>query len=294
MGLYESLEKIVAKENIYVDEPMSKHTTFRTGGNADFLVIPQNKQEMIELLKLNVEKTIIGNGSNLLVKDGGIRGLVIKTTSLKNYEVNDNIIIAEAGVLLSKLSNIAKENGLTGLEFACGIPGTLGGAVMMNASAYGGETSNVVIETEYADLDGNVYKTTEHNFGYRKSMFTGSKYTILESKLKLEHGNKEEIENKMKELMKSRNEKQPVNMPSAGSTFKRGTDFITAKLIDEAGLKGYSIGGAKISEKHAGFIINKGNAKAEDILKLIEFVKQKVYEKFNVEIELEIEVLGED
>ena len=178
MGLYESLEKIVAKENIYVDEPMSKHTTFRTGGNADFLVIPQNKQEMIELLKLNVEKTIIGNGSNLLVKDGGIRGLVIKTTSLKNYTVDDDIIIAEAGVLLSKLSNIAKENGLTGLEFACGIPGTLGGAVMMNASAYGGETSNVVIETEYADLDGNVYKTTEHNFGYRKSMFTGREYFI--------------------------------------------------------------------------------------------------------------------
>ena len=294
MGLYESLEKIVAKENIYVDEPMSKHTTFRTGGNADFLVVPQNKQEMIGLLKLNVEKTIIGNGSNLLVKDGGIRGLVIKTTSLKNYAVDDDIIIAEAGVLLSKLSNIAKENGLTGLEFACGIPGTLGGAVMMNASAYGGETSNVVIETEYADLNGNVYKTTEHNFGYRKSMFTGSEYTILESKLKLEHGNKEEIENKMKELMKSRNEKQPVNMPSAGSTFKRPEGYFAGKLIEDSGLKGYKIGGAEVSTLHAGFVVNDGNATSEDILKLIKYIQNKVKNEFGVELEPEVKIIGND
>lgn len=294
MGLYESLEKIVAKENIYVDEPMSKHTTFRTGGNADFLVVPQNKQEMIGLLKLNVEKTIIGNGSNLLVKDGGIRGLVIKTTSLKNYTVDDDIIIAEAGVLLSKLSNIAKENGLTGLEFACGIPGTLGGVVMMNASAYGGETSNVVIETEYADLNGNVYKTTEHNFGYRKSMFTGSEYTILESKLKLEHGNKEEIENKMKELMKSRNEKQPVNMPSAGSTFKRPEGYFAGKLIEDSGLKGYKIGGAEVSTLHAGFVVNDGNATSEDILKLIKYIQNKVKNEFGVELEPEVKIIGND
>ena len=294
MGLYESLEKIVAKENIYVDEPMSKHTTFRTGGNADFLVVPQNKQEMIGLLKLNVEKTIIGNGSNLLVKDGGIRGLVIKTTSLKNDTVDDDIIIAEAGVLLSKLSNIAKENGLTGLEFACGIPGTLGGAVMMNASAYGGETSNVVIETEYADLNGNVYKTTEHNFGYRKSMFTGSEYTILESKLKLEHGNKEEIENKMKELMKSRNEKQPVNMPSAGSTFKRPEGYFAGKLIEDSGLKGYKIGGAEVSTLHAGFVVNDGNATSEDILKLIKYIQNKVKNEFGVELEPEVKIIGND
>lgn len=294
MRLYESLEKITAKENIYVDEPMSKHTTFKTGGKADFLVIPQNKAEMIELLKLNVEKTIIGNGSNLLVRDGGIRGLVIKTTALKNYVVEDNIIIAEAGMLLSKLSKIAKENALTGLEFACGIPGTLGGAVMMNASAYGGETSNVVIETEYADLKGNVYKTKEHNFGYRKSMFTGSEYTILESKLKLEHGNKEEIENKMKELMKSRNEKQPVNMPSAGSTFKRPEGHFAGKLIEDAGLKGYKIGGAEVSTLHAGFVINDGSATSEDILNLIKHIQNKVKNEFGVELEPEVKIIGSD
>lgn len=292
MSLYESLEKIIAKENIYVDEPMSRHTTFKTGGKADFLVVPQNKAEMIELLKLDVEKTIIGNGSNLLVRDGGIRGLVIKTTSLKNYVIEDDIIIAEAGMSLSKLSNIAKENALTGLEFACGIPGTLGGAVMMNASAYGGETSNVVIETEYADLKGNVYKTKEHDFGYRKSMFTGSEYTILESKLKLEHGNKEEIENKMKELMKSRNEKQPVNMPSAGSTFKRPEGYFAGKLIEDAGLKGYKIGGAEVSTLHAGFIINDGNATSEDILNLIKHIQNKVKNEFGVELEPEVKIIG--
>lgn len=294
MELYNLLEKITAKENIYVNEPMSKHTTFKTGGNADYLVIPQNKDELVEFLKLDVEKTIIGNGSNLLVRDGGIRGMVIKTTALKNYTVNKNIITSEAGILLSKLSNIAKDNSLTGLEFACGIPGTLGGAIMMNASAYGGETANVVLETEYADINGNIYKTSNHEFGYRKSMFTNTQYTILKSTLKLEYGNKEEIENKMKELMKSRNEKQPVNMPSAGSTFKRPDGYFAGKLIEDSGLKGYKIGGAKVSTLHAGFVVNDGNATSKDILNLIKHIQDKVKNEFGVDLEPEVRILGND
>lgn len=294
MGIYENLEKITAKENIYINEPMSKHTTFKTGGNADFLVIPQNINEMVELLKLDLPKTIIGNGSNLLVRDGGIKGLVIKTTSLKNYKVNENIIVAEAGILLSKLSNIAKDNSLSGLEFACGIPGTLGGAVMMNASAYGSETASVVIETKYADINGNIFKTRDHKFEYRKSMFTNTDYTILESTLKLEYGDKKEIETKMKELTKSRNEKQPISMPSAGSTFKRPEGFFAGKLIEDAGLKGHKIGGAEVSKLHAGFIVNSGKATSSDILELIKYIQNKVKNEFGVDLEPEVRIIGND
>lgn len=293
MEFLEILKNITSEENIFINEPMSKHTTFKTGGIADFLVIPQNKSEMVELLKLDIKKTIIGNGSNLLVKDGGIRGLVIKTTGLNNYKVEDDIIVAESGILLSKLSNIAKDNDLTGLEFACGIPGTLGGAVMMNASAYGGETSNVVVETEYADLNGNVYKTTNHEFGYRKSLFMEKSYIILESKIKLEKGNKEEIAAKMKELMDSRNSKQPVNKPSAGSTFKRPEGYFAGKLIEDAGLKGYKIGGASVSNLHAGFVINDGDATSEDILELIKYIQNKVKNEFGVDLEPEVRIIGE-
>ena len=293
MSLIDSLRDITSEENIFVNEPMSKHTTFKTGGNADFLVIPQNKEEMINLLKLDVYKTVIGNGSNLLVKDGGIRGLVIKTTGLKNFRVEGEFIIAESGILLSKLSNIAKDNSLTGFEFACGIPGTLGGAVMMNASAYGGETGNVVIETEYADLDGNVFKTTNHEFGYRKSIFMEKSYIILESKLKLAKGDKVEIENKMKELMMSRNTKQPVNKPSAGSTFKRPEGYYAGKLIEDAGLKGHKIGGAKVSDLHAGFIINDGDATSKDILELIKYFQDKVKNEFGVDLEPEVRIIVE-
>lgn len=293
MNLIDILKEITNEENIFVNEPMSKHTTFKTGGIADFLVIPQNKDEMLKLLKLDVKKTIIGNGSNLLVKDGGIRGLVIKTTGLKNYKVNEEYIISESGVLLSKLSNIAKDNSLTGFEFACGIPGTLGGAIMMNAGAYGGEMANVVIETTYADLDGNVYKTSEHEFGYRKSTFMMNSYIVLESKIKLQKGNKEEIENQMKDLMKRRNEKQPVNKPSAGSTFKRPEGYFAGKLIEDAGLKGHKIGDAQVSNLHAGFIINNGKATSRDILDLIKYVQDKVKNEFGVDLEPEVRIIGE-
>ncbi len=289
----DELYDILAKENIFANEPMSKHTTFKTGGVADFLVIPQSKEEMIALLKLNVPKTIIGNGSNLLVKDGGIRGLVIKTTGLNHYQIQEEMMIAQSGVYLSKLAQEAKEHSLTGLEFACGIPGTLGGAVMMNASAYGGETANVVVETEYADFEGNVHRVTDHQFGYRRSRFTGSDAIILESKLQLAKGNYDEIDAKMQEFMKSRNAKQPIEKPSAGSTFKRPEGYFAGKLIEDAGLKGFKIGGAKVSEKHAGFIINDGGATSTDILALIQYVQDKVKNEFGVDLEPEIKIIGE-
>ncbi len=292
--IFEELKLITKEENIFQNEPMKKHTTFRTGGPADFLVTPTSEKEMIECLKLNVKKTIIGNGSNLLVKDGGIRGLVIQTTKLNNITVDKDEIKAESGALLSRIANIAKDNSLTGFEFACGIPGTIGGAVAMNAGAYGGEMKDVILRTRYADEDGNVFEITNHEFDYRKSFFTGKNLIILASEIGLQNGDKEEIENKMKEYMTARNSKQPVNMPSAGSTFKRPVGFFAGKLIEDSGLKGYTIGGASVSTLHAGFIVNNGDATSKDILDLISYVQDKVYENYSVKLETEVKIIGED
>ena len=293
MDLINEIRAITDEKNIYINEPMSKHTTFRTGGPADILVVPETKQELLKLLKLNSPITIIGNGSNLLVKDGGIRGIVIKVAT-KNYEVNDDIIIAEAGCNLAKLSQIAYQNSLSGLEFACGIPGTLGGALVMNAGAYGGEIGNVVIETEVTDMKGNISVMTEHEFGYRSSIFQRENYIILSSKLKLIHGNKEQIKLQMESNMKARKEKQPIDKPSAGSTFKRPKDNFAAKLIQDAGLKGYSIGDAMVSDLHAGFVVNKGKATSKDILKLIKYVQEKVNAEYGVMLETEVRIIGEE
>ncbi len=294
-NVLESLKKITDEKNIFVNEPMKNHTTFRTGGLADILVIPETKEELVECLKLDTNKLIIGNGSNILVRDGGIRGLVIKTTKLNNIKVlEDNILEAEAGAYLSRIANIAKDNELTGFEFASGIPGTLGGAVSMNAGAYGGEMKDVIIETEYADYHGKLSKVTEHEFSYRKSFFSNKEYVILSSKIKLQKGNKEEIINVMKDLAKRRNGKQPISMASAGSTFKRPEGFFAGKLIEDSGLKGYTIGGAQVSTLHAGFIVNTGDATSADILNLISFVQSRVKEKFKVDLETEVKIIGED
>lgn len=292
--IFEELKLITKEENIFQNEPMKKHTTFRTGGPADFLVTPTSEKEMVECLKLDVKKTIIGNGSNLLVKDGGIRGLVIQTTKLNNITVDKDEIKAESGAFLSRIANIAKDNSLTGFEFACGIPGTIGGAVAMNAGAYGGEMKDVILRTRYADENGNVFEITNHEFDYRKSFFTGKNLIILASEIGLQNGDKEEIENKMKEYMTARNSKQPVNMPSAGSTFKRPVGFFAGKLIEDSGLKGYTIGGASVSTLHAGFIVNNGDATSKDILDLISYVQDKVYENYNVKLETEVKIIGED
>ncbi len=295
-SILEELKNITKEDNILLNEPMRNHTTFKTGGTADIIAMPESVSELSKMLKLNIEKTIIGNGSNLIVKDGGIRGLVIITTKLNSIKVNGEIIEAECGAYLSKIANVAKDNLLTGFEFASGIPGTLGGAVYMNAGAYGGEMKDVIIETSYID-DKQEIKSLDnlsHEFGKRKSFFTDKNYIILSSKINLKVGNAEEIKSKMKELREARNSKQPVTMPSAGSVFKRPEGFFAGKLIEDSGLKGYKIGGAMVSDLHAGFIVNAGGATSTDILNLIEHIKKVVYDNYKVNLETEVKVIGED
>lgn len=302
-AIYEKIIERIEPTKVLRDEPMSKHTSFKTGGNADFFIKPTNIQEIEGLIELskkeNIPLTIIGNGTNLLVRDKGIRGMVVKA-NLQNIEVEKDCdkvtITAGAGVPLTKVSKIAKENSGSGLEFAVGIPGTLGGAVYMNAGAYGSEMKGVVSATTFIDYDGNVRKiyNDEHKFQYRDSVFSKIDGIILETKLELPIGDKEEIQNIMDQNSKSRIEKQPLDKPNAGSTFKRGDGFVTAQLIDECGLKGYQIGGAKVSTKHAGFIVNDGGATANDILQLTNHIQEEVFKKFNVDIQLEVKVIGEE
>ena len=300
------IEKIIDKNFIKLDEPMSKHTSFRVGGNADAYIIVQNKENLIEVLKIakeyNLPITIVGNGTNLLVKDNGIRGLVINYAS-SNFEiidankVDEYKIKVDSGVKNGVLAQFLLKNELTGFEFAAGIPGTIGGAIYMNAGAFGGEIANIVESVTYISLkDLKIYtlKNEQCEFAYRTSIFEQDEdKIILEAIFNFKKGKKEEIAQKMDEFRNKRLSSQPLDKPSAGSTFKRGENFITAKLIDECNLKGYKIGGAQVSEKHAGFIINTGNASAKDIIDLIKYVKTKVYEKFGVEIKPEVRIIGE-
>lgn len=302
MDIQKIVQKLQTKidlDKIKLEEPMSKHTTFKVGGNADVFIKINDIKELKHALKIikeeNAKMYVIGNGSNLLVKDNGIRGIVLNI-ELDKINIDEEIVTVEAGAKLIALAHMCAKCGLTGLEFASGIPGSIGGAVRMNAGAYGDEMSSKIIETTYIDLDGNLHtiNNKEHEFSYRNSIFSKNKGIILQTKLKLEKGDTEQIKTKMQELKKSREEKQPLEYFSAGSTFKRGENFITSKLIDETGLKGFHIGDAEVSEKHAGFIINKGSASAKQILEVIEYVKTKVKEKFGKDILLEIEIIGED
>ena len=297
------LEKIIPKEKIRYNEPMSKHTTFKTGGKADIFIETDTNQQILSLTNIlngkNIHMHIIGNGSNTLFTDKGFRGIVIKI-NIKKIEIqeieNEKVVVTVgAGNKLMELGQTLKKMSIKGFEEISGIPGTIGGALKMNAGAYGKEMKDIVIETKCIDKNGHTLTLTNTNqqFEYRKSLFSNNQYIILETKLLLEKGNTEEIQNKMNKYLISRKENQPLEYPSAGSTFKRENGIITAKLIDEAGLKGYSIGGAQISEKHAGFIINKGNATSKDIIELIDFVKKKIYEKYNIKIKEEIEIIGE-
>ena len=298
--IYAKLLEKIDKEQILINEPMKKHTTLKIGGPADLFVNAKKVDEISFVLKIaddyKIPLFVLGNGSNILVTDLGIRGIVLKT-NLQELEVNDKIqeIKAESGVPLAKLSQIALKHKLSGLEFASGIPGTIGGGIRMNAGAYGSELKDVVLSTTYMKKNGDICTITnaELNFTYRNSIFSKEDAIILETTLKLENGNEEKMRNMMKEYSEKRREKQPLEFPNAGSTFKRGKDFITAELIDKSGLKGYRIGDAEISSKHAGFVVNKGNATAKDVISLVEYVKQTIKEKFGKEIELEIEVIGE-
>lgn len=292
----------ISKDKIFYQEPMKKHTTFKIGGKAEYLIKIDKIEDLKEIIEIanqnNIPITIIGNGSNLLVLDKGIPGItvMIKLEKIEIEEIGETIqITVGAGEKLGKLAQICLQKEIMGLEELSGIPGTIGGAVRMNAGAHGREMKDIVKTVKCIDYQGNEieFKNEELGFDYRSSIFKKEKYVITEVTLELKEGQKEEIKDKMEEYATYRKEKQPIEYPSAGSTFKRGTDFITAKLIDEAGLKGYAIGDAEVSTKHSGFIINKGEATAEQVLALVKHVQEKVYEKFHKKIELEIEILGE-
>lgn len=294
------LAKILDPKDIEIDEPMKNHTSFKVGGPVDILVNPENYQQVLNIIKLckenNVPYYIIGNGTNLLVKDGGIRGLVIKICKLNEITLEGDRIIAKSGALLKDVSDLALEQSLTGFEFACGIPGSIGGAVAMNAGAYNGEISNVIESAKIIDNDGNirVLNKDELELGYRMSSILKYGYTVIEVTFKLQKGEQKKIQDRIEDLSKRRSEKQPLEYPSAGSTFKRPEGYFAAKLIEDSGLKGFNVGDAEVSEKHSGFIINKGDATAKDILDLIKLVQNKVKENFDVDLFTEVRIMGED
>ena len=298
----ELLSKEIPKMELLKNESMKKHTSFKIGGNAEIFAKAKSVSEIKKVLEIckinNIPLNIIGNGSNLLVKDEGIKGIVLKicidNIDIEQTDKTSVIVTVGSGVLLGKLAQVLLKESITGFEFASGIPGTIGGAVRMNAGAYGSEFKDIVIETKALNKNGEVVvlSNEEQDFKYRSSLFKNKELVIIETKLKLQKvENADEIKEKMNEYKQSRLEKQPIEFPSAGSTFKRGEDFITAKLIDECGLKGYKIGGAQVSTKHAGFIVNVGDATANDVLSLVQVIKDKVFEKFGKQIELEVEVL---
>ena len=301
--MYTDIKNFLPSNILFFNEPLKKHTTFRIGGAADLLVTPQSEEQLIKLFKYIKENciryVIVGNGSNLLFSDEGYRGIVIKIGSeLSSIEAipceNGMIINAGAGTLLSKLALFACENGLTGLEFASGIPGNVGGAVLMNAGAYDGEISQILVSSTYLDCENLSVCTKnfdEHDFSYRHSSYENDGYLILSASFLLEKGNKEDILSKMKDLNNRRITKQPLEFPSAGSTFKRPAGLFAGKLIEDANLKGYTVGGAKVSEKHCGFVINTGNATCEDVLGVIKYVQNTVFAKFGVELETEVKII---
>lgn len=305
MNLKELIENnsIINAMKVSFEEPMKNHTSFKIGGNAECYIKVETEEDLRQILKFvnqnNVPLTILGNGSNVLVLDGGIRGIVakIEINKIEIKEQNEKFeITVGAGNKNAEVAGILLKNSITGFEEIAGIPGTIGGAIRMNAGAHGKEIKDIVKTVKVMDYQGQVkeMQNSEMQFEYRNSIISKKEYIILEAVLELEKGNIRTIKEKMSEYLNFRKEKQPLEFPSAGSTFKRGEDFITAKLIDECGLKGYKIGGAEVSTKHAGFVVNTGNASAKDVLNLIEYVKDEVYKKFKKKIELEIEVLGVD
>ncbi|GAB6188400.1 UDP-N-acetylmuramate dehydrogenase [Marinitoga arctica] len=284
--------------DVLKNEPLRLHTSFKIGGKVPLFVIPKTKKIFLKTLNFIIERKIdfkiIGGGANLIVHDKNLDFIVISTEYLTEYKFLDNILYAEVGVPISRLSYLAMENNLSGMEFSVGIPGTLGGALFMNAGAYGGQISDVTEEVEAFDLKEKkvVFLSKEKlNFGYRRSIFQERRYISLSAKLKLFNKEKELIKEKMKELSIKRWEKQPLEYPSAGSIFKRPKpDFYVGTTIEKLGLKGFSIGGAEISDKHAGFIINKGNATFNDVMKIIDHVRDIVKEKYNEYLEIEPEI----
>ena len=300
LNIYNQMIQIIDKERVLIDEPMKKHTTFRVGGNADYFVMPRTTQEVQQVVALckneNLPYYILGNGSNLLVGDKGYRGVIIQIyKEMNQITVEGECIRAQAGALLSKVGSVALEAELTGFEFAAGIPGAVGGAVVMNAGAYGGEMKDILASATVLTEDGTILTLTndELELGYRTSIIAKKNYIVLEAEYQLQRGDKTEIRAKMDELKKQRVTKQPLEYASAGSTFKRPEGYFAGKLIQDAGLRGFQVGGAQVSEKHCGFVINKGDATAADIVELMNQVSEKVYQEFGVTLEPEVKRLGE-
>ncbi|HNX28708.1 MAG TPA: UDP-N-acetylmuramate dehydrogenase [Syntrophomonadaceae bacterium] len=299
--MYTGLLRILPPEVVKFNEPMKCHTTFQIGGLADIMILPQSIEQVVDTVKwchLNgIPLFIFGLGSNLLVREKGIRGVAVKIASgLNKVSADGNEIYAEAGISMADLSLIAADNSLSGLEFAEGIPGSLGGAVVMNAGAYDGEMQDIVSEVITIDTDGNQLSLSneEMQFAYRRTILQNSSYIVIAVRLKLTPGDRETIKQRMADFRQQRQKKQPLEMPSAGSTFRRPPGFYVGPMLEQLGLKGFSIGGAQVSEKHAGFIVNKGDATADDVFELITYIQAQVREKFDVELQTEILVVGEE
>ncbi|WP_431523326.1 UDP-N-acetylmuramate dehydrogenase [Paenibacillus amylolyticus] len=292
-------EHQIPLEKVKFNEPLKNHTFIKIGGNADILIHPTTIDEITKIVEIanlhQLPLTVIGKGSNVIIKDGGIRGVTISLSHFDQIKVSEDSMIAQSGVDIIDVSRLALEHSLTGLEFACGIPGSTGGALYMNAGAYGGQIADVVERATVITKDGTVLEIPreEMKFGYRNSLFKMDHYIILEAEFGLQKGNKEDIASKMKELTFLRESKQPLEFPSCGSVFKRPEGHFAGKLIQDCNLQGTRIGGAEISMKHAGFIVNVDHATAQDYMDLIQFIQQKVYDTFQVELETEVIFLGE-
>lgn len=299
--IYHGLLDFIKKEDILMDEPMKNHTSFKIGGPADILVLPRSIEEINKTIDLchkeGMPYFVMGNGSNILVRDKGMRCVVIKIAdNLSRVTISGTTVVAEAGILLSTLAKKIMKENLKGFEFASGIPGTLGGAITMNAGAYGGEMKDVVKSCKVLSEEGKVLdlSLTELELDYRKSVIQRRNYIVLEVTMELEKGSYEEIKALTEDLTKRRTTKQPLHLPSAGSTFKRPQGYFAGKLIQDAGLRGKRIGGAQVSELHSGFVVNVNHATAEDVLNLIAHIQKTVYEKFGVSLETEVRIIGEE
>lgn len=294
------LEQLISTSEVRYNEPLKNYSYTKTGGNSDVLVMLKNKEDLLKTIKYSADKniplTILGNGSNVLISDNGIRGITVITSNMNNIELLDNNIVkCEAGATLEELTKFLIDNELTNLEFACGIPGSIGGAIFMNAGAYGGEMKDVVTKVETIDKDGNIkqYTNEEMSFSYRHSIIQENKEIIIAAYFQLEKGNRDAIVNKVTELNRLRQEKQPLEYPSCGSVFKRPEGYFAGKLIQDAGLQGLTVGGAQVSTKHAGFMVNIDNATCNDYKQLIKVVQKRVFEESNVKLEREVKILGE-
>ncbi|MCD8021258.1 MAG: UDP-N-acetylmuramate dehydrogenase [Clostridiales bacterium] len=296
---YQNMKQQLPEGTILEQEPMNRHTSFRIGGPADIFVQPATIDEVWQVLSMARDKKVpffvMGNGSNLLVSDEGFRGMILHMGgNLRDISVEGDMIYAQAGAMLGNVARTALEYGLTGMEFAAGIPGSLGGAVCMNAGAYGGEMKDILVDAEVLTPDGEIktLSVDELELSYRHSVIFERNYVVLAAHIRLSSGDKSQIKIRMDELAQARKEKQPLEYPSAGSTFKRPQGYFAGKLIQDAGLKGYTVGGAQVSEKHSGFVVNRGGATAEEVLFLMQQVRRKVKERFGVELEPEVRLLG--